>query len=65
MRAPTKLIPLVKEFGFEGIIAKRKDSYYEIGKRLGGLGEVQGPIDSQIGLGRIPLHLLLVTLLLR
>ena len=26
---------MVKEFGFEGIIAKRKDSCYEIGKRSG------------------------------
>jgi len=32
---PAELIPLVKEFGFEGIIAKRKDSCYEIGKRTG------------------------------
>jgi ATP-dependent DNA ligase len=26
---------LVKQFGFEGIMAKRKDSCYEIGKRAG------------------------------
>ena len=32
---PAELIPLVKEFGFEGIIAKRKDSCYEIAKRSG------------------------------
>jgi bifunctional non-homologous end joining protein LigD len=32
---PAQLIPLVKEFGFEGIIAKRKDSCYESGKRSG------------------------------
>ena len=32
---PAELIPLVKEFGFEGIIAKRKDSCYESGKRSG------------------------------
>jgi DNA ligase D-like protein (predicted ligase) len=32
---PAELIPLIKEFGFEGIIAKRKDSCYEIGKRTG------------------------------
>jgi DNA ligase D-like protein (predicted ligase) len=32
---PAQLIPLVKEFGFEGIVAKRKDSCYEIGKRSG------------------------------
>jgi bifunctional non-homologous end joining protein LigD len=25
----------VKEFGFEGIIAKRKDTRYEVGKRSG------------------------------
>jgi bifunctional non-homologous end joining protein LigD len=30
-----ELIPLVKEFGFEGIIAKRNDSCYESGKRSG------------------------------
>ena len=29
------LVRVVKEFGFEGIIAKRKDSYYESGKRTG------------------------------
>jgi bifunctional non-homologous end joining protein LigD len=32
---PAELILLVKEFGFEGIIAKRKDSCYESGKRSG------------------------------
>jgi DNA ligase D-like protein (predicted ligase) len=32
---PTQLIPVVKEFGFEGIVAKRRDSCYEIGKRSG------------------------------
>jgi bifunctional non-homologous end joining protein LigD len=32
---PAELIPLVKEFGFEGIIAKHRDSCYEIGKRSG------------------------------
>jgi bifunctional non-homologous end joining protein LigD len=32
---PAELIPLVKEFGFEGVIAKRRDSYYESGKRSG------------------------------
>jgi hypothetical protein len=26
---------VVKEFGFEGIVAKRKDSFYESGKRTG------------------------------
>jgi len=33
--APTDLIRVAKEFGFEGIVAKRKDSYYESGKRTG------------------------------
>src|SRR4029450_1034006 len=33
--APTALIRGAKEFGFEGIVAKRKDSYYEPGKRTG------------------------------
>jgi bifunctional non-homologous end joining protein LigD len=32
---PAELIPLVKEFGFEGVIAKRRDSCYESGKRSG------------------------------
>jgi ATP-dependent DNA ligase len=32
---PAELIPLVKEFGFEDIIAKRKDSCYEAGQRSG------------------------------
>jgi ATP-dependent DNA ligase len=32
---PAQLIRLAKEFGFDGIIAKRKDSYYEVGKRSG------------------------------
>jgi len=29
------LIRVVKEFGLEGVIAKRKDSFYESGKRSG------------------------------
>ena len=32
---PAELVQLVKQFGFEGIVAKRKDSWYEIGKRSG------------------------------
>jgi|SRR5688572_4463652 bifunctional non-homologous end joining protein LigD len=30
---PAELISVVKEFGFEGVIAKRKASCYELGKR--------------------------------
>jgi bifunctional non-homologous end joining protein LigD len=30
---PAELVGLAKEFGFEGILAKRRDSYYESGKR--------------------------------
>jgi len=33
--APTDLVRVAKEFGFEGIVAKRKDSLYESGKRTG------------------------------
>ena len=33
--APTDLIRVVKEFGFEGIVAKRKNSVYEPGKQTG------------------------------
>jgi ATP-dependent DNA ligase len=33
--APTDMIRIAKEFGFEGIVAKRKDSLYESGKRTG------------------------------
>src|SRR5436189_6326877 len=33
--SPVDLVQVVKEFGFEGIIAKRKDSVYESGKRTG------------------------------
>ena len=33
--APKDLIRVVKEFGFEGIVGKRKDSLYESGKRTG------------------------------
>jgi ATP-dependent DNA ligase len=33
--APSDMIRIVKEFGFEGIVAKRKDSLYEPGKRSG------------------------------
>jgi len=32
---PAELIRVVKEFGFEGVIAKRKNSCYESGKRSG------------------------------
>jgi bifunctional non-homologous end joining protein LigD len=31
--APTDLIRVAKEFGFEGIVAKRKDSQYQPGRR--------------------------------
>jgi DNA ligase D-like protein (predicted ligase) len=34
--APKDLIRVVREFGFEGVVAKRKDSLYESGKRTGG-----------------------------
>src|SRR5262245_37649181 len=33
--APTDMIRVAKVFGFEGIVAKRKDSLYESGKRTG------------------------------
>jgi len=33
--SPTDLVRVAKEFGFEGIVAKRKDSFYESGKRTG------------------------------
>ena len=33
--SPADLVRVVKEFGFEGVIAKRKDSLYESGKRTG------------------------------
>jgi DNA ligase D-like protein (predicted ligase) len=32
---PAELVRVAKEFGFEGIVAKRKDSFYESGKRTG------------------------------
>src|SRR5262245_57408326 len=32
---PADLVRVAKEFGFEGIVAKRKDSFYESGKRTG------------------------------
>jgi ATP-dependent DNA ligase len=32
---PAELVRVVREFGFEGIVAKRKDSLYESGKRTG------------------------------
>jgi DNA ligase D-like protein (predicted ligase) len=32
---PAELVRVAKEFDFEGIVAKRKDSYYEFGKRSG------------------------------
>ena len=33
--APTELVRVAKELGFEGILTKRRDSYYESGKRSG------------------------------
>jgi DNA ligase D-like protein (predicted ligase) len=33
--SPKELVRVAKEFGFEGIVAKRKDSVYESGKRTG------------------------------
>ena len=35
LAANTKLVRVAKEFGFEDIVAKRKDSVYESGKRTG------------------------------
>jgi hypothetical protein len=37
LRQPVRLqlVRVAKEFGYEGIVAKRKDSYYESGKRGG------------------------------
>lgn len=32
---PAELVQVVKEFGFEGVVAKRKDSCYESGERSG------------------------------
>jgi ATP-dependent DNA ligase len=32
---PSELVRVAREFGFEGIVAKRKDSVYESGKRSG------------------------------
>ena len=32
---PTELVRVAKQLGFEGILAKRRDSYYESGKRSG------------------------------
>jgi bifunctional non-homologous end joining protein LigD len=32
---PPDLIRVIREFGFEGIVAKRRDSFYESGKRSG------------------------------
>ncbi len=32
---PAELVRVAKEFSFEGIVAKRRDSYYESGKRSG------------------------------
>jgi bifunctional non-homologous end joining protein LigD len=32
---PADLVRVAREFGFEGIVAKRKDSFYESGKRTG------------------------------
>jgi ATP-dependent DNA ligase len=32
---PTDLVRVAREFGFEGIVAKRKESVYESGKRTG------------------------------
>ena len=32
---PADLVKIVREVGFEGIVAKRKDSQYESGKRTG------------------------------
>jgi ATP-dependent DNA ligase len=33
--SPDELVRVAKEFGFEGIVAKRRDSFYESGKRTG------------------------------
>jgi bifunctional non-homologous end joining protein LigD len=40
--ASTDLMGVVNEFGFEGIVAKRKDFYYESGKRSDAWVKLQG-----------------------
>jgi bifunctional non-homologous end joining protein LigD len=39
--SPTELVRVAREFGFEGIVAKRRDSLYESGKRTGAWGSTR------------------------
>ena len=52
--APTDMIRVAKEFGFEGIVAKRKDSLYESGKRTGAW--VKYKVNQGAGAGHWRLH---------
>ena len=49
--APSDLIRVVKEFGFEGIVAKRKDSLYESGKRTGAWVKYRVNRGQEFGVG--------------
>ena len=49
--SPKDFVRIAKEFGFEGIVAKRKDSLYESGKRTGAwvTGEAHGGAKAEGG----------------
>ena len=43
---PADLVRVAKEFGFEGIVAKRKDSFYELGKRTGAWSSTRSTVGK-------------------
>jgi bifunctional non-homologous end joining protein LigD len=49
--SPADLIRAVREFGFEGIVAKRKDSLYESGKRSGARVKYKIHQGQEFGIG--------------
>ena len=48
------MLAAVRQQGLEGVIAKRKDSLYEAGKRTGIVGQVQGQSRARVGDRRLP-----------
>src|SRR5262245_41899167 len=50
---PTDMIRVAKEFGFESIVAKRKDSLYESGKRTGAWAKYKVNRDQELVVRRL------------
>ena len=46
--ASGEMVAVVREHGLEGVVAKRRDSFYEPGKRSGGWGQAAGESAAKL-----------------